>query len=107
MIWNNCKHLFKRWKLSEKETLLGTTLCYEIKGIIKFERYYTREERNTMYDQIFNLFFEYEYDWWTLSARKISYLLWVHHTIIDNILKRIKDKIKKSLSPNSIKWLYY
>jgi hypothetical protein len=36
-------------------------MYYEVKNIIKLERYYPKEEKDKMYNLIFDLFFEYEY----------------------------------------------
>lgn len=97
MIGDKCKKLFTRWILSEKETPTWTIIYYEVKNIIKLERYYPKEEKDKMYNLIFDLFFEYEYYWQVMSARQIATLLWVHHTKIDNILIKAKTLIKKEM----------
>ena len=94
MIWNNCRKLFKRWKLSEKEAFFGTTVVYEIQWLIKLERYFKPEEKADMHDLLAYLFWEYEYHWQQLSARQISYLYWVDHTTIDRILERAKQRFR-------------
>lgn len=97
MIWTNCRKLFKRWKLSEREAFFGTTVTYEIQGLIKVERYFKSEDKDDLHNLLWYLFWEYEYHWQQMSARQISYLLGVDHTTIDNALARIKQKIKEWL----------
>ena len=94
MIWTNCRKLFKRWKLSEKEAFFGTTVVYEIQWLIKLERYFKPEETEELHDMLFDLFWKYEWHWQQMSARQISYLLWVHHSKVDNILARAKQRIR-------------
>lgn len=94
MIWTNCRKLFKRWKLSEREAFFGTTVMYEIQGLIKLERYFKPEEDEELHDMLFDLFWKYEWHWQQMSARQISYLLWVHHSKVDNILARAKQRIR-------------
>lgn len=95
MIWTNCRKLFKKWKLAERQAFFGTTVIYEIQGLVKIERYYKPEEKKKLHDMLRYLFWEYEYEeWMALTARQISYLLWVDHTTVDNILARCKQRLK-------------
>lgn len=95
MIGTNCRKLFKRWKLSEKEAFFGTTVIYEIQGLIKLERYFKPEEVEDLHDMLFELFRKFEYHWQQVTARQISYLLGVHHSKVDNILARARQRIKE------------
>ena len=97
MIWLNCRKLFKRWKLSERQAFFGTIVSYEIQWVISLERYFKDEEQKEIHDLLRYLFWEFEYDWQQMSARQISYLLWVNHTTIDRALERIKYRIKNWL----------
>ena len=94
MIGTNCRKLFKRWKLSEKEAFFGTTVVYEIQWLIKLERYFKPDETAELHDMLFDLFRKFEYHWQEMSARQISYLLWVHHSKVDNILLRAKQRLR-------------
>lgn len=98
MIWLNCRKLFKKWNLTEKEAFFGTTVIYEIQGLVKIERYFKSEEKRKLHDMLRYIFWEYEYEeWQVLTARQISYILWVDHTTIDNILARARQRIKEWL----------
>ena len=89
------RQLFERGRLYEKESLFWVTICYEIDNVIRLERYFRPDERDDLYDMLFDLFFQYEYHGQQLSARQISYLPWVEHTTVDNALERIKYKIRQ------------
>lgn len=91
------RKLFTKWRLYEKESIFWVTICYDQDYIIKLERYFRPDERDKLYDMIFNLFFEYEYDGHPLSARQIALLLWVHHSKIDTILAKAKIQIKNEI----------
>lgn len=97
MIGTNCRKLFKRWKLSERDAFFGTTVVYEIQWLIKLERYFKPEETEELHDMLFDIYWEYEWNWQPITARQISYLLWVHHSKVDNILARARQKIKEGL----------
>lgn len=95
LIGLNVRKLFKIWKLSERQAFFGTIVSYQIQGVITMERYYKEWEEKKVYDLLWYLFREYEYQGQQLSARQISYLLWVDHTTVDNALERIKQKIRE------------
>lgn len=97
MIGTNCRKLFKRWKLSERDAFFGTTVVYEIQWLIKLERYFKPEETEELHNMLFDIYWEYEWNWQPITARQISYLLWVHHSKVDNILARARQKIKEGL----------
>jgi len=88
------RQLFQRWRLYERESLFWVTICYEIDDLIRLERYFRPDERNELYDMIFDLYFKYEYHWQPMSARKIALLLNVHHSKIDDILNKAKASIR-------------
>lgn len=94
----NCRKLFKKWKLYEREAFFGTTVVYEIQWLIKVERYYEYEDKKLMKEKIHNmlwyLFWEYEYYWQEMTARQISELLWCSHQTVDNIIARAKYRVK-------------
>lgn len=90
------RRMFKKWKLYEREWLFYTTICYE-SPIIKIERIYPREDKNQIYDLIFNLYFEYEWNWQELSARQLAKLSWVSHQTMNNMLIKIKREIAPQL----------
>lgn len=91
------RQLFQRWRLYEREKLFGVIVCYEIDNVIKLERYFRPDERSELYDMIFDLFFQYEYHWQSMSARKIALLLWVHHSKIDDILNKAKKDMRNEI----------
>ena len=95
LIGLNVRKLFKIWKLSERQAFFGTIVSYQIQWVITMERYYKEWEEKKVYDLLWYLFREYEYQGQQLSARQISYLLWVDHTTVDNALERIKQKIRE------------
>lgn len=96
MIWINCRKLFKKWKLSEKESFFGTVVIYEIQWLVKIERFFQPTEKMKLHDMLWNIFREFEYEeWMVLTARQISYILGVDHTTIDRTIERIKYKIKQ------------
>lgn len=88
------RQLFQRWRLYERESVFGVTICYEIDHVIKLERYFRPDERSDLYDMLFDLFFKYEYHWQPMSARKIALLLNVHHSKIDDILTKAKATMR-------------
>jgi len=97
MIGTNCRKLFKKWKLTEREAFFGTTIIYEIQGIIRVERYFWEKEckKDKIHNMLRYLFWEYEYEeWMILTARQISYLLWCDHTTVDNIIARCKQRLR-------------
>ena len=96
LIGLNTRKLFKTWKLSEREAFFGTVVCYKIQWVINLERYYKEWEEKQVYDLLRYLFWEYEYKGQQLSARQISYLLWVDHRTVDRMIERIKWKIKNT-----------
>jgi hypothetical protein len=91
------RQLFQRWRLYEKESIFGVTICYDIEWVLHLERYFRPDERSDLYDMIFDLFFKYEYHWQQLSARKIALLLWVHHSYVDDILNKNKSFIRRQI----------
>ena len=97
LIGLNCRKLFKRGSLTERQAFFGTIVSYQIQWVISLERYYKEWEEASVYDLIWYLFREYEYHGQSMSARQISYLLWVDHTTIDRALLRIQYKIKNWL----------
>lgn len=96
MLWINVRKQFERGKLYERDSFFWTTVFYEIQWLIKVERYFKPDEKEQLYDMIWYLFWTYEYHWQQLSARQISYLLWVDHKTVDRILDRAKYKIKST-----------
>ena len=107
------RQLFERGRLYEKESLFWVTICYEIDNVIRLERYFRPDERDDLYDMLFDLFFQYEYHWQPMSARKIALLLHVHHSKIDDILNKAKTDMRREIEnqtkiPPKIKnWVYY
>jgi hypothetical protein len=101
MLKPKLKQLFQRWRLYERESVFWVTICYDIDWVLHLERYFKPDERNDLYDMIFDLFFEYEFHWQKLSARKIALLLNVHHSKIDDILNNAKLEIKTQRENNS------
>ena len=101
LIGLNCRKQFKRGKLTEKWAFFWVTVIYEIQGLVRMERYFKAESEKVMHDKIHDmlryLFWEYEYNWQQLTARQISYILWVDHTTIDRTLERIKYRVKNWL----------
>jgi len=89
--------MFTKWRLYEKESFFWVTICYEQEYIIKLERHFRPDERTQLYNLIFDLYFEYEYDWKPLSARQIALLFWVHHSKIDIILAKAKLQMKNEI----------
>lgn len=97
LIGNNCRKLFKRWKLAERQAFFGTIVSYQIQWIIALERYFKEWEEKQVYDLLRYLYWEYEYEWQAMSSRQISYLLWVNHSTVDRTIERIKYRIKNWL----------
>ena len=97
LIGTNCRKLFKRWKLTERQAFFGTIVSYQIQGVIAMERYFKEWEEKKVYDLTRYLFREFEYYWQQMSARQISYLLWVDHSTVDRCLERIKYRVKNWL----------
>lgn len=99
LIGLNCRKQFKKWKLYERQAFFWTTVIYEIQGLVRMERYFEAEDPKIMHEKVHELirylFREYEYYWQQLTARQIAYLLWVDHTTVDRILKRIEYRIKE------------
>lgn len=91
------RKMFTKWRLYEKESVFWVILCYEQDYIVKMERYFRPDERRQLYNLIFDLFFEYEYDGKSLSARQIARLLWVHHSKIDTILLKARLQMKNEI----------
>jgi len=102
MISDNCIRLFRIGRLSEERTIDGSIIIYKKTWIVYLKRFFRKTERERMYNLIFDLYFEYEYTGSPLSARQISYLLWVHHSKIDNILKKNWLIIKNLISPANL-----
>ena len=96
LIGLNTRKLFKTWKLSEREAFFGTVVCYKIQWVVTMERYFKEWEEKQVYDLLRYLFWEYEYKGQQLSARQISYLLWVDHRTVDRMIERIKRKIRNT-----------
>jgi DNA invertase Pin-like site-specific DNA recombinase len=82
--------MFEKWKLYERESFFDTVLVYELENVIRLERRYwkTKSENHKMHDLIFELYFEYEWDWKPISNRKIALLLWVDHQTVNNIVNK-------------------
>ena len=97
LIGNNCRKLFKRWKLAERQAFFGTIVSYQIQWIIALERYFKEWEEKQVHDLLRYLYREYEYEWQAMSSRQISYLLWVNHSTVDRTIERIKYRIKNWL----------
>ena len=97
LIGNNCRKLFKRWKLTERQAFFGTIVSYQIQWIITLERYFKEWEEKQVHDLLRYLFREYEYEWQAMSSRQIAYLLWVTHFTVDRTLERIKYRVKNWL----------
>lgn len=91
------RKMFTKGRLYEKESIFWVTICYEQDYIIKIERYFRPDERTKLYNLIFDLYFEYEYDGKPLSARQIATLFWVHHSKIDIILAKAKIQMKNEI----------
>lgn len=96
LIGLNTRKLFKTWKLSERQAFFGTVVSYQIQWVVTMERYFKEWEEKQVYDLLWYLFREYEYHGQQLSARQISYLLWVDHRTVDRMIERIKYKIKNT-----------
>lgn len=97
LIGLNCRKLFKRGSLTERQAFFGTIVSYKIQWVVTMERYFKEWEEKQVYDLTWYLFREYEYHGQQMTARQISYLLWVDHTTIDRTLARIRYKIKNWL----------
>lgn len=95
MIWLNCRKQFERWTLKEKKTFFWIKMIYEIQWLIKIERYFKYTEDRELHDLLWYIFWEYEYHWQQMTARQISYILWVDHTTVDRALERIKYQIRQ------------
>ena len=95
LIGLNCRKLFRAWKLSERQAIFGTIVSYQSQWVITMERYFKEWEKKQVYDLLLYLFWEYEYKWQPMTARQISYLLWVDHTTVDRALERIKYRIRQ------------
>ena len=95
LIGLNTRKLFKTWKLSERQAFFGTIVSYQIQWVVTMERYFKEWEEKQVYDLLRYLFWEYEYKWQPMTARQISYLLWVDHTTVDRALERIKYRIRQ------------
>lgn len=96
LIGLNTRKLFKTWKLSERQAFFGTIVIYQIQWVVTMERYFKEWEEKQVYDLLRYLFWEYEYHGQQLSARQISYLLWVDHRTVDRMIERIKRKIRNT-----------
>lgn len=96
LVGTNVRKLFKIWKLSERQAFFGTTVSYQIQWVVTMERYFKEWEEKQVYDLLRYLFWEYEYKGQQMSARQISYLLWVDHRTVDRMIERIKRKIKNT-----------
>lgn len=96
LIGLNTRKLFKTWKLSERQAFFGTIVSYQIQWVVTMERYFKEWEEKQVYDLLRYLFWEYEYKGQQLSARQISYLLWVDHRTVDRMIERIKRKIRNT-----------
>ena len=94
MLDTKLRQLFRRGRLYEKEVAFGVIVCYDLDNVIRIERFFRPDERRDLYNMIFDLYFEYEYNWQPISARKIAKLLWVHHSTVDRVLLKIKYQIK-------------
>ena len=97
LIGLNCRKLFKRGKLTERQAFFGTIVSYQIQGVIAMERYFKEWEEKQVYDLLRYLFREFEYDWQQMSSRQISYLLWISHQTVDRTIERIKYRVKNWL----------
>lgn len=103
MLTNQRRQFFKRWRLYEKESLFGTTICYEIENVIKLERYFRPDERNDLNNLVLDLYFQYEWTWEPLTARQISIIYWCDHTTVDKIIARAKQNIKTQIEKSWLK----
>lgn len=103
MLTNQRRQFFKRWRLYEKESLFGTTICYEIENVIKLERYFRPDERQELNNLILDLYFQYEWTGEPLTARQISIIYWVDHTTVDKIIARAKINIKNQMEHSWLK----
>lgn len=95
MIDERCKKLFKKWILWEAIKDNRVIITYSIPYVISLTKYFRRNQKEAIHDTLFDLYFDYEYvDGQQISARKISYLLGVHHSKIDIILNKFKNNVK-------------
>lgn len=97
LIGHNARKLFKMWKLTERQAFFGTIVSYKIQGIVSMERYFKEWEEKKVHDLLRYLYWEFEYHGQQMTARQISYLLWVDHTTVDRTLERIKYRVKNWL----------
>jgi hypothetical protein len=103
MLTNQRRQYFKRWRLYEKESFFGTVICYEIENLVKIERYFRPDERNSLNNLILDLYFDYEWTGEPLTARQISIIYWVDHTTVDRILANAKNNIKNAMEKSWLK----
>lgn len=103
MLDNDVRKLFKKWKLYERKWALCSIVCYE-SPLIRVERIFSPEEKEQMHAMLFNLYFDYEFDWTPISNRSIAKLLWVDHQTINNAMNKIKAKGREALEPTVIKF---
>lgn len=94
MLWYRVRKLFKNWKLYEKESFFDTVIFYE-HDKIKLERRFKPEEKHKLHELLLNLYYEFERDWMhPLSNREIALLLWVDHQTVNNLMIRLKARMR-------------
>lgn len=101
MLDKDVRQLFKKWKLYEKEGAFYITLCYENHNI-RIERIYskTKKDKKKMHNLLWDLYFEYEYDWTPLSNRQLAKLYGVNHQVMNNIVNDALVKMNQMMSKN-------
>lgn len=103
MLDNEVRKMFKKGKLYERKWLFCSIICYE-SPLIKIERIFNTAEEEQMHALLFNLYFDYEFDWTPISNRQIAKLLWVDHQTVNNAMNKIKAKGRLILEPTVIRF---
>ena len=102
MLSNDVRKLFKRGKLYERENKDYTVIYYE-NPVIRVERIFHKwVEKEQVYSMIFNLYFDYEFDWTPLSNRQIAKLLGVSYQTVNNAINEILKKGREVLTPTVV-----